>query len=142
MRYSKHQNKTIFENKCSSCHSGVLLTDQSFRNNGLPIKNTNDHGRAAISLKDEDMYKFKVPSLRNIEVTKPYMHDGRFKSLEEVLNFYSTGVIDSKTLDPKLKNNNILGIPLTEEEKHQIILFLLTLTDREFLNNSKLSEFR
>jgi len=134
--------KLIFDNKCASCHSGVFFTDQTYRNNGLPIGNPDDLGRAMISLNQNDNYKFKVPSLRNIEVTRPYMHDGRFRNLKMVLDHYSSGVVDSPTLDPKLKNAGKLGIELTEVEKELIIAFLLTLTDEEFLRNPKLSEFR
>lgn len=127
----------IFKRKCASCHSGELFTDQSYRNNGLPVYNKEDTGRQRITAGIEDSYKFKVPSLRNIGVTAPYMHDGRFYSLDAVLNHYSDGVIESKTLDGLLKNSQALGIALSKEEKIKLIAFLKTLTDDEFLKNKK-----
>lgn len=124
----------LFNEKCSSCHSGVLFTDFSFRNNG--ILHFGDLGRARITLNVEDEYKFKVPSLRNIAMTAPYMHDGRFYTLEAVLNHYSDQIIESKNLDPLLKNK----IKLTETEKKAIISFLHTLTDKQFITNRQFSE--
>ena len=127
---------SLFSQKCASCHQTDLFTDNSFRNNGLqPNPNLNDLGREAVTGFAEDRYKFKVPSLRNVELTAPYMHDGRFGSLQSVLNFYSNGVQHSETLDPLLQQGSNLGIPLTEEEKEAIITFLKTLTDNEFINN-------
>ncbi|RYF54547.1 MAG: cytochrome-c peroxidase, partial [Cytophagaceae bacterium] len=82
-----------------------------------------------------DRLKFKVPSLRNVEKTFPYMHDGRFANLDQVLNHYTTGVKDSPFLDPALKVNGQLGIALTDSEKKQVIAFLRTLTDDTFINN-------
>lgn len=126
----------LFSQKCASCHQTDLFTDNSFRNNGLqPNPNLNDLGRETVTGFTEDRYKFKVPSLRNVELTAPYMHDGRFGSLQSVLNFYSNGVQHSETLDPLLQQGSNLGIPLTEEEKEAIIAFLKTLTDNEFINN-------
>jgi cytochrome c peroxidase len=126
----------VFQQKCTTCHKTDLFTDSAFRNNGLPPNPTlNDKGREVVTGFAADRYKFKVPSLRNIEKTAPYMHDGRFGSLESVLNFYTNGIHDSETLDPLLKQNGTLGIPLTAEEKAAIIAFLKTLTDEEFINN-------
>ncbi len=127
----------IFKQKCASCHSGELFTDQSYRNNGLPVYNKEDTGRQRITAAKDDSYKFKVPSLRNIGVTAPYMHDGRFYSLDAVLNHYSDGVIESGTLDGLLKNGEALGIALSKDEKTKLIAFLKTLTDDEFLKNKK-----
>ncbi|WP_024768557.1 cytochrome-c peroxidase [Aquimarina macrocephali] len=133
----------LFKTKCASCHKGTLFTDQSYRNNGLPIDPLyNDIGRNRVTGLTEDMQKFKVPSLRNIELTFPYMHDGRLKTLDDVLNHYSDGMVDSETLDPILKDQNgALGIPMTAEEKQQIIAFLKTLTDDDFVNDTRFSEF-
>ncbi len=131
----------VFQQKCASCHSGELFTDNSYRNNGLPVGNPEDTGRGRITLNAADDYKFRVPSLRNVEVTLPYMHDGRFRTLENVLDFYANGVVDSPTLDPSLKQNGRLGIPLNETEKKQIIAFLRTLTDQDFLRRKEISEF-
>ena len=126
----------LFEQKCAACHATDLFTDNSFRNNGLPPNpNLNDKGREVVTGFSADRYKFKVPSLRNVALTAPYMHDGRFGSLQSVLNFYINGVVHSETLDGQLNQNGILGIPLTQEEKEAIIVFLKTLTDEEYINN-------
>src|SRR5690606_31913406 len=130
------QGLALFQNHCASCHSTDIFTDNSFRNNGLPINpNLNDLGRETVTGFPEDRYKFKVPSLRNVELTAPYMHDGRFGSLESVLNFYSNGVQNTQNLDPLMQQHQTPGIPLTQEEKEAIISFLKTLTDEKFINN-------
>lgn len=132
----------VFQQKCATCHITDLFTDDAFRNNGLPpYPGINDIGRAEVSGMAADYYKFKVPSLRNVALTAPYMHDGRFGSLESVLNFYSNGVQDSDTLDPLLKQNNSLGIALTDAEKSALIAFLNTLTDDEYINDERFSEY-
>ncbi|MDW8289020.1 MAG: cytochrome-c peroxidase, partial [Flammeovirgaceae bacterium] len=86
---------SIFKQKCASCHAGELFTDFSYRNNGLPVRNREDTGRERITLNENDRYKFMVPSLRNVAMTYPYMHDGRFTSLFQVLDHYSDGIVDS-----------------------------------------------
>jgi cytochrome c peroxidase len=126
---------TIFESKCASCHVPPLFTDNSFRNNGLD-EIFSDSGRYLITNINSDMGKFKVPSLRNIELTYPYMHDGRFETLPQVLNHYSSEIKQSATLDQSLTN----GIPLNNTEKQQLIAFLKTLTDREFINDPRFKE--
>ncbi|WBL23985.1 cytochrome-c peroxidase [Zunongwangia sp. HRR-M8] len=132
----------IFKQKCATCHKTDLFTDDAFRNNGLPpYPGINDIGRAEVTGSAADNYKFKVPSLRNVAITAPYMHDGRFGSLESVLNFYDNGVQDSETLDPILKQNNRLGIDLSNEEKAALIAFLNTLTDDEYLNDKRFTEY-
>lgn len=125
----------VFQQKCASCHKEPLFTDNSFRNNGLDIISA-DTGRARITTLSSDFAKFKVPTLRNIEVSRPYMHDGRFKTLEEVLNHYQSGILLNPNLDEQLKN----GLSLSNKDKANIILFLKTLTDHEFLKNTKFSE--
>jgi cytochrome c peroxidase len=97
-----------------------------------------DIGRGLITQNPQDFGKFKTPSLRNIELTYPYMHDGRFYNLSQVLDHYSAGIQQSTTLDPSLQN----GIPLTSSEKTALIAFLKTLTDYELLTNRWLSEPR
>lgn len=124
----------VFESKCQTCHAGVLFTDQSFRSNGLDQEVT-DEGRGAITGLAEDMGTFKIPSLRNVSLTAPYMHDGRFESLEEVLEHYAAGVRSSPNLDPLLIENDRLGIALTDQEKANILAFLETLTDYDFVSN-------
>jgi cytochrome c peroxidase len=131
----------VFKAKCAACHQGELFTDFSFRNNGLDESFAKDIGRALITQQPEDEGKFIVPSLRNVELTAPYMHDGRFWSLEAVLNHYAAGVKQSPTLDPFLySSNGKPGIELNETEKRQIIAFLKTLTDWEFVNDKRFSE--
>lgn len=133
----------LFKTKCSSCHSGELFTDQTFRNNGLPIDpEFNDIGRGRVSGEATDNYKFRVPTLRNVELTFPYMHDGRFRTLQEVLDFYASGMEGSETIDPSLKQaNGTLGIPMSEVEKELIITFLKTLTDTDFASDRRFAEF-
>lgn len=126
--------KQLFEEKCAACHSGVLFTNQDYRNNGLDTVFA-DPGRARITEWNGDLGKFRVPSLRNVVLTAPYMHDGRFATLEEVLDHYARRVKPSPTLAPELQQNGMLGIPLSETEKQRIIDFLYTLTDREFVRN-------
>ncbi|UTD15920.1 c-type cytochrome [Tenacibaculum mesophilum] len=142
--FSEQERKglELFKSKCASCHTSDLFTDDAFRNNGLPINpEINDLGRMTVTLLEEDKYKFKVPSLRNIELTTPYMHDGRFGSLKSVLNFYATGVQETQNLDPILKNENgTIGIALNEQEKENIIAFLKTLTDEEFITDKRFTE--
>lgn len=124
----------IFKKNCSSCHTEPLFTNGEFANNGLAVDSLlNDKGRARITQKKEDAYKFKVPTLRNIEFSYPYMHDGRFKKLNEVLNHYTNGIKKSETLDAKLQN----GIVLTSNQKVDLIAFLLTLSDKQFLFDKK-----
>lgn len=133
----------FFENKCASCHATDLFTDQSYRNNGLPINpQLNDKGRYVVFEDPNDLYKFKVPSLRNVEFTYPYMHDGRLSTLEAVLNFYDTGMVDNGNVDPLLvKQDGTYGIPLNTYEKESIIAFLKTLTDTNFLQDERFSEY-
>lgn len=130
---------SLFQQNCATCHATDLFTDRSYRNNGLPAGTINDQGRYIITLNEADRLKFKVPSLRNVERTFPYMHDGRFTTLEQVLNHYTAGVKDSPTLDPALKTNGQPGFTLTDTEKKQVIAFLKTLTDATFINNRAFS---
>jgi len=134
---SEARGLNLFGQKCAHCHATDLFSDGSFRNNGLDPAFSNDPGRSRITESGADLGKFKVPSLRNIALTEPYMHDGRFASLQEVLDHYSDGVQYSPTLDPFLNQEGTLGIPLSEQEKQDIIAFLLTLTDESFIGNSQ-----
>lgn len=135
--------KTVFDAKCASCHSGVLFTDQTYRNNGLALDPIfNDLGRERVTGQPTDRQKFKVPSLRNIEITFPYMHDGRIATLADVLNFYASGMTDSETLDPQFRQaDGSIGIPLTDTEIDDLLAFLRTLTDDNFLFDPRFSEF-
>jgi cytochrome c peroxidase len=136
----EQQGYGLFKNNCSSCHREPLFTDGEFRNNGLDNKYNPDNGREAITLDEKDRFKFKTPSLRNNAYTVPYMHDGRFASIDQVLDHYSGGLTDSHTLDPLLKKKGVLGIPLTAEEKKALKAFLKTLNDKKFITRTDLSE--
>ena len=139
------QGLALFEDKCGACHATDFFTDQSYRNNGLDTVFSDDHerlawGRARITDDVADLGKYKVPTLRNIAVTAPYMHDGRFESLEQVVNHYRLGVQDTETLDPALRGDEgSLGIAMTDDEAALLLLFLETLTDADFLTNPGLS---
>ncbi|PIF43368.1 cytochrome c peroxidase [Chryseobacterium sp. 52] len=135
------QGMALFQNKCASCHSGELFTDETYRNTGMYYNaQFDDRGRYRVTLDWDDNMKFRVPSLRNIEYTAPYMHDGRFYTLDAVLNFYSDNVEDQPNLDPLLKKNGHIGIPMTGNDKQYIIAFLKTLSDKSFITDSKFSE--
>ena len=124
----------IFKDKCASCHKEPLFTSSEYKNNGLEIDQTiNDFGRMKITQKSSDSLLFKVPTLRNIEFSFPYMHDGRFSNLVEVINHYSLGIKKSKTLSKELKK----PLYLTDNQRTELIAFLRTLTDKEFLFNKK-----
>jgi cytochrome c peroxidase len=124
----------LFKKNCASCHTEPLFTNDKFRNNGLPIDTTlKDFGRYRATKNPSDLLKFKVPTLRNIEFSYPYMHDGRFKKLSQVINHYTNGIEKNRTLGPELQK----AIELTSNEKVDIIAFLLTLSDKSFLFNPK-----
>ncbi|WP_153799934.1 cytochrome-c peroxidase [Foetidibacter luteolus] len=130
----------IFKTKCSACHAEPLFTDNSFRNNGLSIANNNDEGRYTVTLNAADRYRFKVPSLRNLAYTAPYMHDGRFYTLDAVFDHYSRQVKNTPNLDALLQRNGVLGITLTTAERVQLLAFLQTLNDRQFITDPRFSE--
>lgn len=135
---------------CSSCHMSeafilpLLASNETTigTNNGIDVISTDDFGIYESSGIDEDRGKFKVASLKNIAITSPYMHDGRFTTLEEVIDHYSTGIKDHPNLEPVLRASN--GDPIqfnfTQEEKDALIAFLHTLTDDEFLVDPKFSD--
>lgn len=136
----EQEGYSIFKQKCAPCHSEPLFTDGAFRNNGLASSPINDLGFYATTLQETDRYKFKVPSLRNLRYTAPFMHDGRFLTLEAVLEHYSSEVKETPNLDPLLKQDNRLGMPLTGNDKVKLTAFLGTLNDTDFINNPILSE--
>ncbi len=114
----------LFRENCASCHAEPLFTNFTFEKNGLPMDTfLRDTGRMRITQNAADSLKFKVPTLRNIEVSAPYMHDGRFRKLREVLNHYTRTMVGGRQ------------IALTSDEKTDLVAFLFTLTDREFLFN-------
>ncbi len=117
------------EGDCFHCHGNALLTDRVFHNTGVDPAMI-DIGLGAVTGKFEDFGKFKTPTLRNIEMTAPYMHDGRFQTLEEVIDFYSSGGGFGTNVDPLMR-----PLGLDEQEKSDLIAFLKTFTDSTFLTN-------
>lgn len=123
---------TIFKKNCNSCHQEPLFTTGDFANNGLAMDTVlNDLGRMTITKNPSDSLKFKIPTLRNIEFSFPYMHDGRFKKLSKVLTHYTKGIQHSPTLAPELQDS----LKITHREKVDLTAFLLTLSDKDFLFN-------
>jgi cytochrome c peroxidase len=114
----------LYKTNCASCHPEPLFTDYSYRNIGLPVSFLNDYGRILVTGKKEDSLKFKVPSLRNVSLTYPFMHDGRFKSLRACIEHYATPQ-QSSTLDPSLVN----GIHFSNDQIIDLVAFLRALTD-------------
>ncbi len=125
---------------CFHCHSLGLFNDNDFHNIGLDSVFVGENkGRYNITFDPDDLGKFKTPSLRNVALTAPYMHDGRFTTLDEVVEHYNSGVKTTASLDPILtKPNHLFGLQLTIQEKFDLIAFLKTLTDSSFINNSAL----
>jgi cytochrome c peroxidase len=120
----------IFQAHCNACHKEPLFTTGEFANNGLPPDNLlRDGGRTRITHDPKDSLCFKIPTLRNVEFSFPYMHDGRFKTLRQVLDHYDHGIMKSATLAPELR----AGVPLTSDQRTDLVAFLLTLSDREFV---------
>ena len=122
--------------ECFHCHAAPFFTNDRFMNNGLDDDASFvDLGRERVSGLASDRAKFRVPTLRNIARTAPYMHDGRFKTLEEVVDFYNSGVRRSSTVDPLMQFNLAPGLKLNDQEKADLVAFLRTLTDEQFLTN-------
>ncbi|HWK98635.1 MAG TPA: cytochrome c peroxidase [Parapedobacter sp.] len=122
----------IFQEKCAGCHGTELFTDQSFRNVGFPLNPSSEEaGRARVTGISADYMRFRVPSLRNAEYTAPYGSFGQFATLKAVLDYFDDGVLASDNLDPILKANGN-RIPLTEQEKEDVIFFIKTLSDNTF----------
>ena len=138
------QGYKLFNQNCSQCHSGELFTDNGYHNIGLPPRpnglerELSETGRFRITHDSADLYKFKTPTLRNIVLTAPYMHDGRFKTLEQVLEQYRFHTVHSNTLDIQLHQpDGSVNMPLTDLDQQKIITFLHTLTDTTFITNSR-----
>ena len=132
-------NVFLDENRgdCFHCHgnpNNPLWTDNIFHNNGLDETFT-DLGRGGETGDPREFGLFKTPSLRNLVYTAPYMHDGRFATIDEVINHYSEGLVYSETIDPLMKSVDEGGVQLSPEEKADLKAFLLTLTDESFINN-------
>ena len=124
---------------CFHCHVEPMFTDNSFHNNALDENSVADEGLYNVSGQEVDRAKFKTPTLRNIEYTAPYMHDGRFTSLEEVVAHYNSGGHASPTVDPLMKYIGE-GMQLTAEDQENLVAFLKALSDPDFINNGAFSD--
>ena len=123
---------------CAHCHGGFNFENDRYMNNGLDAESDfKDDGRYAVSKNAKDKASFKVPSLRNISLTSPYMHDGRFKTLEEVVDHYNDGLKPSSSLDLALEQTRGTGLMLTDQDKVDLVNFLKTLTDNELVTNKE-----
>ncbi|ATL49474.1 cytochrome-c peroxidase [Chitinophaga caeni] len=135
--YEEETGYEVFKAKCASCHKEPLFTDFSYRNNGIPYNTfLDDVGRMRITNNTGDYMKFKVPTLRNIMKSPPYMHDGRFYDIFQVFNHYNSGIEQSATVDPLVKN----GLNLSGIDQRNLYFFLRTLTDEDLVNNQDLKE--
>ena len=141
--FTTHPNGTLRGGNCGDCHSGELQTNHTFSNNGLDA-NPADLGLGLLTGRSTDNGKFRVPSLRNIALTAPYMHDGRFATLEQVVDHYNEHLaLNSPNIDPLLLNatndprQQSFTLDLTATEKAQIVAFMRTLTDLPFVNDPR-----
>ncbi|MFI8604202.1 cytochrome-c peroxidase [Cellulophaga baltica] len=137
---SENRGKQLFmsnQTRCFDCHATNVFVGDDARNNGLDATIT-DLGVGGITGNNNELGEFKVPSLRNIALTGPYMHDGRFETLEEVVEHYNSGVQDNPNLDNRLtQGNNVRRLNLSEADKQALVDFLNTLTDDTFINDEK-----
>ncbi|NCX95739.1 MAG: cytochrome-c peroxidase [Chitinophagia bacterium] len=128
----EQQGYMLYQTHCTACHPEPLFTNYTFVNIGLPVDTfLKDKGRMKITQAATDSLKFKVPTLRNVAMTYPYMHDGRFGTLRQVLDHYTSGTVFSPTLAPQLWHR----LTLSDSDKTALIAFLNTLTDPTFLND-------
>ncbi|HZR34830.1 MAG TPA: cytochrome c peroxidase [Nevskia sp.] len=127
----------LFRQRCAGCHREPLFSDFSYRNNGLDAA-PRDAGRAGVSGRAEDRGRFRVPALRNVALTAPYMHDGRYGSLQQVLDHYGGGIQRSPTLDPLLAD----AAPFSPEQRAALLAFLDTLTDEDFVHDPRFAPAR
>jgi cytochrome c peroxidase len=148
--YEEHEGYTIVNDQtmgdCLHCHNtdaDALGTSLTFSNNGLDkiekADEYRDKGYGNVTGNIKDNGKFKIPSLRNVSLTSPYMHDGRFKTLEEVIDFYSEGVNQCVNIDSKMQYAHQHGVKLNYTQKKQVVAFLKTLTDSAFISNMAFS---
>jgi cytochrome c peroxidase len=138
----ENQGKSLYVQNCSSCHgSNHITTITPIANNGLEMNYT-DKGIGALTQIESDEGVFKVPLLRNVALTAPYMHDGRFQTLEDVLNHYSTTIVQHNNLHPFLRDNNgnVKKMNFSQTEKNALIAFLNTLTDDNFTKDKRFSD--
>lgn len=137
---SETHGRDVFIANCSKCHSPIRPFQEVMEAcNGLDMT-YNDKGKAKLTGKSSDEGVFKAPSLRNIQLTAPYMHDGRFATLEQVVDFYSTGIQPNPNLHPSLLHNGSTHMNLTELEKQELISFLGTLTDYRITTDDRFSD--
>lgn len=123
----------IFKSNCNGCHSEPLFSTYDFASNGIPIDSTlKDYGRVQTTHRKKDSLLFKIPSLRNLSFTYPYMHDGRFSSIRQILNHYSDDIVNND-LGPQ----HARRMPISSDEKTDLLTFLLTLNDTSFVFNAK-----
>jgi cytochrome c peroxidase len=135
MNASELRGKDLFfseRTQCSSCHSGVFFTDMDYHNIGLSLAYA-DPGKARATHKAEDVGKFKTPTLRNIQLTSPFMHDGSMSSLEEVIAFYNRGGEPHDNRDARIQ-----PLHLSNQEQADLVAFLISLTDWNFVQNKDL----
>lgn len=127
----------VFQSKCATCHTEPLFTDFSYRNTGIPVDDhLKDKGRMFYTGNPADSLKFRVPSLRNLDYSSYYAHDGRFSVFRMMIKHYRTGVVPGPNVDPLVLN----GIMLTNEEEDNLVHFLRTLSDNEYINNPRFGE--
>ena len=130
---------TLFLRHCNQCHTEPLFTNFKFKSNGIgPHPTLKDEGRSAITGKEKDALTFRVPTLRNVEHSFPYMHDGRYGKLKEVIHHYATASMWKLPVSSELKKKNI---SLNSDEEKALLSFLKTLTDKAFLLNSTFGYF-
>lgn len=142
---AENRGKAIYNQFCATCHSGDFRRPVlGFANNGLDENTASDEGVGGISGATNQMGCFKVPALRNIALTAPYMHDGRFKTLEEVVGHYSTGIKMHPNLSNSLRdpdhNDQPLRMNFSTQDKSDLIAFLNTLTDYKLLSEEQFSD--
>jgi len=133
---SENNGLKLYMNNCRSCHGNILFLGQSSANNGLDMT-YEDQGIGALTNSALQNGVFKVPFMRNIAMTGPYMHDGRFETLEEVIEHYSTGIKNHNNLDSKLP---VGGFNFTSTEKENLLDFLHTLSDHEMAEEERYSD--
>lgn len=125
---------------CAHCHSGFNFENDEYMNNGLDnLANQTDEGRENVTSNSMDKAKFKVTSLRNIALTPPYMHDGRFNTLEEVIDHYNSGIKLSPSVNPAIADTKEFGLFLDAQDKKDLVAFLKTLTDESLMTNKNYS---
>jgi len=124
--------------RCARCHAGPLLSDEGFHNTG--VNWGTDLGRFEVTRQPEDRGRFKTPSLRNVALTAPYMHDGSIATLEEVVDHYAAGgraPRPQQAMVDSVRDAQLNGFELTSEERAQLVAFLRALTDEAFLSHAR-----